>query len=529
MEKRILKLIVGLFVFTQSFGQTFELFDLNLSGDFQPKYFTEYNGMLIFQAKGNDGVELWKSDGTKTGTVQIKNINTNLDESSDPKYFTEFNGKLYFEAMGQLWVTDGSENGTQLVSDAVRPTVWSAVANNLLFFSGVDANGIELWVTDGTKAGTFMVKDINPGSWSSGVSELIAYKNNVIFVANNGTNGGELWKSDGTSLGTKMIKDIKAGSDSSRADFLTEYSGSIYFSAETNSTGNELWKTDGTSSGTVMVKDIFSGGDSSNPSKLYVYSQSLFFQADSGDNHGLEMYKYNLSANTVTREADVYDGPDHGGFGPVISFNEGMYFLATKPATGNELYVRRNGFNSLAEDTNPGSAGSGSSAFCECGGNMYYRATKNGKLGLFEFSKNTNNAIEIKPASAVNEPFLIPITTEIFCFNGSIYFAANYTSSGFDMWKYTPSTLSVNDIKFKNADLTIYPNPVKSNLNISLKNNELIQQIDLYNLVGQKVYQKKVSSVKKVKANLSHLASNIYIVKIKTENSIYSGKIILKK
>lgn len=112
--------------------------------------------------------------------------------------------------------------------------------------------------------------------------------------------------------------------------------------------------------------------------------------------------------------------------------------------------------------------------------------------------------------------------------NNNVYvvYAGN---NSLDLKKITDPVLSIENIEFNSKSLSLFPNPVKSYINISLKNNELIQQIDVYNLIGQKVYQKKISSAKKVKANLSHLVPNIYTIKIKTENSVYSSKVILKK
>jgi len=84
------------------------------------------NDILYFQGRDEEnGVELWRTDGTAEGTFMIKNIRY-LGADSRPHHFMEFNGKLYFAAQEgwiqgglgeELYVTDGTEAGTQLVID----------------------------------------------------------------------------------------------------------------------------------------------------------------------------------------------------------------------------------------------------------------------------------------------------------------------------------------------------------------------------------------------------------------------------
>lgn len=73
--------------------------------DLQPNHYVTYstfsltssNGLLFFsQCDNDDGCELWKSDGTEAGTVLVKDINSRPNKSSHPFNLTNVNGKLFF-------------------------------------------------------------------------------------------------------------------------------------------------------------------------------------------------------------------------------------------------------------------------------------------------------------------------------------------------------------------------------------------------------------------------------------------------
>ena len=67
------------------------------SSSSSPFYFTELNGKVYFRARGPNGYELWTSDGTGPGTVELKDINPGA-ASSYPTVITRAGSKLWFRA-----------------------------------------------------------------------------------------------------------------------------------------------------------------------------------------------------------------------------------------------------------------------------------------------------------------------------------------------------------------------------------------------------------------------------------------------
>ena len=81
--------------------------------------------------------------------------------------------------------------------------------NGVAFFAANDGtHGFELWRSDGSPGGTQMVKDINPGGGSSYPVGLTNVGGTLFFSANDSTHGYELWRSDGSAAGTQMVTDI---------------------------------------------------------------------------------------------------------------------------------------------------------------------------------------------------------------------------------------------------------------------------------------------------------------------------------
>jgi large repetitive protein len=184
--------------------------DLHATGSSSPHGFTAWPAVLVDEDRANvlfaasaegTGTELWKSDGTSAGTLQLGDIHPG-PESSDPRdlvIITDdsalFSASSSASGKRQLWHT-GFTPGTHLVHEVepMGPLVYSS--NSLargVFFAGRDeATGVELWKSDGTQAKTSRVFDLARGPLSSNPAGLhyVRPHGPLVFSAESPTSGG---------------------------------------------------------------------------------------------------------------------------------------------------------------------------------------------------------------------------------------------------------------------------------------------------------------------------------------------------
>lgn len=316
---------------------------------------TSVNGLLMFSMGGQP----WISDGTTAGTRVLKNLFLPSSNSfggevggdSLSKVLVNVGNEVYFAAVGEgagleLWKTDGTESGTVMVKD-IAPGAASSTPRNLtnvngtLYFTANDGvHGEELWKSDGTSSGTTMVADIRSGSTSTFFQSLTNVNGTLFFAASDGVHGLELWKSNGTSAGTHLVKDIRPGSGGSQPGYLTNAGGILYFRADDGAHGFELWRSDGTENGTWMVRDLQLGNQSSFPTHLTAVGDTLYFSTiQSFLGRGLWKSDGTPGGTRLVANLDLTQG-DGGGL-PVqpLVFGNKLYFAAQTPATGSELWV----------------------------------------------------------------------------------------------------------------------------------------------------------------------------------------------
>ena len=316
-------------------------------GSFPSRVAVAGNIIFFVADDGINGMELWKTDGSAEGTHLVKDINPG-NSGSFPYRLRDVNGMLFFVAQDgmhgpELWKSDGTSNGTTLVTD-IRPGDLSSFpsdlvnVNGLLFFTADDGtHGVELWKSDGTASGTQLVRDINTGPSDAYPAYLVNMNGTLFFAADDGSNGIELWGSDGSVEGTRLVADINRGTSGSFLQSLVSVGGTLFFTADDGVNGIELWKSDGTANGTQLVKDIWAGGAWSFPDNFVGANGILFFAADDGIN-GKELWKSDGSSGGTVLVRDIEPGRFGALPAELVSANGTVYFVATAGTNGPQIW-----------------------------------------------------------------------------------------------------------------------------------------------------------------------------------------------
>lgn len=263
--------------------------------DSEPWFWTNIGNTTWFAAKTtSNSVEIFKTDGTTAGTVQVTH-GSGVPESQwfgpflgvvagklvyggrdaggdgvfaldtaggDPVLLGRFQlaylangivrgGTLYFGGRAndehELWRTSGTPDTTSKVD--LMPGAQGAfdLSNNTelfsagswMFFFGVTPEGTGLHRTDGTPAGTSLILPLTASALFNNSEDQVVFGDRLLFrLASN-----QLWATDGTSAGTSQIATLS----SSNFAMMGVANGQLFFD------GGGVWTTDGTEIGRAHV------------------------------------------------------------------------------------------------------------------------------------------------------------------------------------------------------------------------------------------------------------------------------------
>jgi ELWxxDGT repeat protein len=232
--------------------------DYTLGWGSSPEHLYNGNGTLYFAASGHHqdspdlkGVELYEYTPGSAAPTLVYDINPGT-ASSDPKNFCVAGPNLYYSAKTnqgiELWKTTLNGGPSEMVKNIAAgssdstPEKLMSFQNKLYFVCDDVVHGKELWKSDGTNIGTQMVADLFVGTESSYVSSLTNVNDiSLYFCAYSWTHGNELRETNGLQNDLVTI-DINPGSGNSDPYAIASIDGTIYSGAATQVFGNELMK-----------------------------------------------------------------------------------------------------------------------------------------------------------------------------------------------------------------------------------------------------------------------------------------------
>ncbi|MFW5846153.1 MAG: hypothetical protein ACOCXJ_07995, partial [Planctomycetota bacterium] len=302
---------------------------------------------LFFAYQDAQGDELWVSDGSLDGTHVFADLVAGPGSSS-PRELTRIGDRIYFSALDlvgdrELWVSNGTVGGTRRLVD-IDPDGSSAPqdigpgGDGLLFTASTADHGRELWTVDPASGDARRLSDIRPGAGDGiGIGQFATLDDGTrLFVANDGIHGRELWSWDGSSL--RMLPEIVTGTGDPRFGALQAAGEQVFTTADTADSGTELWVATATT--WTMPRDIRPGAQGSNPIFRTVVDGRAFFQADDGT-HGREVWYSDGTSDGTRMLADLTDASVIYGPSNLGAAHGLCWFEADKPGEifDGELWV----------------------------------------------------------------------------------------------------------------------------------------------------------------------------------------------
>lgn len=220
------------------------------------------NNLVFFTAENTMGKELWKTDGTSVGTLQITDLYPGPESGVFDHNLRCLNNKIYFIGRNsgidrKLFESDGTEAGTRIVVDQE--------VSDFALFQGklVTVENDKFWIHNANENPSLIKEFETSGEERLGYIQVFGGQSNILIVRHIRDDIGplrsELWSSDGTTEGTLFLRSYKSIAQTNFGGF-NELGSQVLFGASDEEYQFDLWKTDGTVEGTMIVRD--NGGGS---------------------------------------------------------------------------------------------------------------------------------------------------------------------------------------------------------------------------------------------------------------------------
>ncbi len=220
---------------------------------------------LVFEVNGEEGSEVWESDGTELGTQMVS-------KADIVSGLANLKGQILFHTTvndeSALWVWDGIR--TQQIASDIGSYRYFSILKDKLYFSARSGSRYELWETDGTPGGTQFVSKVGTQQELATVGEYLFFWNSVNPII-----------SDGTAQGTLEFREVFPNSElQSLLPYPILVNGKMIFRGTDSDGDTELWMASEGSS--RLLKNVFSTGSrGSDPSNLFFSDDKIYFAVGS--------------------------------------------------------------------------------------------------------------------------------------------------------------------------------------------------------------------------------------------------------
>jgi ELWxxDGT repeat protein len=322
----------------------------------EPDPLLALQGRVFFTARERSaGRELWVTDGTPHGSQMLVDACPGACDS-EPGIVGSAGNLVFFTARSgetgnhHLWRSDGTRRGTFLLSFGgadltnVSSSRAAALGRTFLFSGCAGEEACGLWKTDGTPAGTILIRELE-SFFGSAIRSLVVSGNRLFFIAGEdfSSTGLALWTSDGTVAGT-----VEVGTIGENAHTLVGAGARVFFLGENEELGIELWTSDGTEAGTRPLTQF--PRDDPEFRWLKALSNKVYFVADDVV-HGEELW---TSDGTIAGTRRITDF----GFADPFSFETNVRQI--EQLGSQLLFIATDGLSPLKLWTISSSAAAGS-------------------------------------------------------------------------------------------------------------------------------------------------------------------------
>ena len=515
---------------------------------FYGEFFNLGNKAIFLAANSSDqNRELYISDGTTNGTVQLASLYTSfpisqtypIQKGNNYFVFQAFNKAIGYE----LFIYFLNTNSVKLLKNintgkrgiSFNPTNQSfafSLGQKQFFFANDSEHGNELWVTEGDSANTYLLKDFTKQAYklNGQFLELVGdYRTNTfvnaIYTDDNFAilviNSNEVWKINSNL----SIENLYKGDYLSSPFFesnnpIFKANGRYFFLLNSNN-----WYTsDGTAFGTFAIANQFTV-----KRILGKLNNTLIFYAN--DNSvGDEVYKLDLNTLSISLVKDI-----NPNWVSSLSFNSyatiignSIVFVAYNDTYGHEIWVT-DGTESgtgLVKDINSFSGSSMDIGYIygRIGNAAIFSANNGNGLSLWRTDGTTDGTFMLKDLNPLityeilsQLSYNLDSTHIIFLandyINGYEPFITDGTSEGTKMLSNYSSGSNSSELSFNNNAVKI-----QNDIYLVINGNKLVR----YNTVSSSVYTYNTNFA----YPLYFYKKNNQVYVMVAENLIYPKRII---